>query len=145
MTEQLQASPDAHVLEIGTGSGYQTAVLSQLVAHIYTVERLERLAEQAIERFTLLGCDNISVHVGDGTLGWPEFAPYDNAIITAAGPEIPRAVVTQVKRGGTIVLPVGGRKVQRLQRLRVRWFGVTRQDLGKVQFVPLIGEAGWTE
>src|SRR5258708_35933628 len=143
MTQALQAEPEARVLEIGTGSGYQAAILSRLVAHVYTVERHAALAEQAAERFARLGYDNISIHVGDGTAGWPEHAPYDNAIITAAGPGVPRAIVAQVQRGGTIVLPVGNRKSQHLERLRVNWLGYSRQNLGKVQFVPLVGRYGW--
>jgi protein-L-isoaspartate(D-aspartate) O-methyltransferase len=143
MTQALQANLQARVLEIGTGSGYQAAVLSRLVKHVYTVERHPVLAEQAKQRFQSLGYDNISVHVGDGTLGWPEHAPYDNAIITAAGPKVPRAVVSQVRRGGTVVLPVGNRELQRLLRLRVRLLGYTTRRLGSVMFVPLIGEYGW--
>ncbi|MEP7289856.1 MAG: protein-L-isoaspartate(D-aspartate) O-methyltransferase [Chloroflexota bacterium] len=143
MTQALEADSTAHVLEVGTGSGYQTAILSQLVKHVYTVERHQILAEQAIARFAQLNCRNISVHIGDGTAGWPAHAPYDHAMITAAGPTIPRAIVEQVRRGGTIVLPVGGRKSQHLQRLRVRWLGFSREDLGPVSFVPLIGRYGW--
>jgi protein-L-isoaspartate(D-aspartate) O-methyltransferase len=143
MTQALEAAPEARVLEIGTGSGYQAAVLSRMVRHVYTVERYPLLAEQASERFAWLGYENISIHVGDGTAGWPEHAPYNNAIITAAGPGVPRAIVSQVERGGTIVLPVGGRKSQHLQRLRVTWLGYSRQNLGKVQFVPLVGRYGW--
>jgi protein-L-isoaspartate(D-aspartate) O-methyltransferase len=143
MTDALRAAPDARVLEIGTGSGYQAAVLSRLVAHVYTVERHTTLAEQAVARFTQLGYDNISVHVGDGTLGWPEHAPYDNAILTAAGPRIPRAILSQVRVEGTVVLPVGSRKSQRLQRLWIRTRGFIREDLGKVVFVPLVGRQGW--
>jgi protein-L-isoaspartate(D-aspartate) O-methyltransferase len=143
MTDALRAAPDARVLEIGTGSGYQAAVLSRLVAHVYTVERHTTLAEQAIARFTQLGYDNISVHVGDGTLGWPEHTPYDNAILTAAGPRIPRAILSQVRVEGTVVLPVGSRKSQRLQRLWIRKRGFIREDLGKVVFVPLVGRQGW--
>jgi protein-L-isoaspartate(D-aspartate) O-methyltransferase len=143
MTQALKAAPESRVLEIGTGSGYQAAVLSRLVAHVYTVERHAGLAEQAIARFQRLGYQNISVQVGDGTLGWPDYAPYDHAIITAAGPHIPHLIVGQVRKGGTIILPVGGRKTQQLQRLRVRWFGVSRENLGDVAFVPLIGEHGW--
>jgi protein-L-isoaspartate(D-aspartate) O-methyltransferase len=143
MTQALNAAPTACVLEIGTGSGYQAAVLSRLVAHVYSVERHAPLAEIARERFERLGYENITVHVGDGTFGWPEHAPYDNAIITAAGPKVPRAIVSQVKRGGTIVLPIGNRESQRLQRLTVRLFGYTRQNLGGVMFVPLIGQYGW--
>jgi protein-L-isoaspartate(D-aspartate) O-methyltransferase len=143
MTQALDAKSTARVLEIGTGSGYQAAVLSRLVAHVYTVERHAPLAEIARERFARLGYDNITVHVGDGTFGWPEHAPYDNAIITAAGPHVPRAIVSQVRRGGTIVLPLGNRESQRLQRLTVRLLGYTRHNLGNVMFVPLIGEHGW--
>jgi protein-L-isoaspartate(D-aspartate) O-methyltransferase len=143
MTEALRAAPDARVLEIGTGSGYHAAVLSRLVAHVYTVERHTILAEQAVQRFTELKYDNISVHVGDGTLGWPEHAPYDNAILTAAGPKIPRAILSQVRPEGTVVLPVGSRKSQRLQRLWIRKRGFIREDLGRVVFVPLVGRQGW--
>src|SRR5258706_1146672 len=143
MTQALGAAPTARVLEIGTGSGYQAAVLSRLVAHVYTVEHHPLLAQQSGERFARLGYDNISIHVGDGTAGWPEYAPYDNAIITAAGAGVPRAIVAQVQRGGTIVLPVGNRKSQHLERLRVNWLGYSRQNLGKVQFVPLVGRYGW--
>ena len=145
MTQALQAAPDARVLEIGTGSGYQAAILSRLVGHVYTVERHAGLAEQALDRFTRLGYNNISVHVADGTSGWPEYAPYDNAIITAAGPDVPRAIVAQVVRGGTIILPVGTRKKQHLQRLRIHWLGFSREDLGRVAFVPLVGRYGWHE
>jgi len=130
-------------LEIGTGSGYQAAILSRLVAHVYTVERHAALAQLAAIRFAQLGYANISIYVGDGTTGWAEHAPYDNAIITASGPRIPWAVVKQVRRGGNIVLPIGGRKNQHLERLGVRRFGVSRENLGKVQFVPLIGQDGW--
>ncbi len=143
MTQALQVIPDDTVLEIGTGSGYQAAILSRLVRHVYTVERHAPLAEQAVERFNRLGYENISVHVGDGTLGWLEHAPYDHAIITAAGPFIPRRIVRQVRQGGTVVLPVGGRRSQRLQRLQVHRIGISREDLGKVVFVPLIGRHGW--
>jgi protein-L-isoaspartate(D-aspartate) O-methyltransferase len=143
MTEALRATPDARVLEIGTGSGYQAAVLSRLVAHVYTVERHTILAEQAAQRFTQLGYENISVRLGDGTLGWPEHAPYDNAILTAAGPKIPRAILSQVRPEGTVVLPVGSRKSQRLQRLWIRKRGFIREDLGRVVFVPLVGRQGW--
>ena len=143
MTQALRAAPDARVLEIGTGSGYQAAILSRLVKHVYTVERHEALAEQAIARFAQLCYDNISVHVGDGTAGWPEYAPYDNAIITAAAPRVPRAILKQLRRGGILVLPVGTREKQHLRRLRVQLLGVSSEELGAVQFVPLIGQDGW--
>jgi protein-L-isoaspartate(D-aspartate) O-methyltransferase len=143
MTETLMALQDAKVLEIGTGSGYQAAVLSLLVAHVFSVERNAALAAQAVERFERLGYANISVHIGDGTLGWPQNAPYDNAIVTAAGPRISPAIVAQVRSGGTIILPIGRRKAQRLQRLWVRDTGFISEDLGRVAFVPLVGRYGW--
>ncbi|HLY25608.1 MAG TPA: protein-L-isoaspartate(D-aspartate) O-methyltransferase [Aggregatilineales bacterium] len=145
MSESLQTSLESRVLEIGTGSGYQAAILSRMVFHVYTVERIPELAEQAAKCFAQLGYDNISIHVGDGTLGWPEQAPYDHAMITAAAPHVPRAIVGQVRRGGTVVLPIGGQKSQRLLRLRVNWRGFSREDLGSVQFVPLLGRYGWRE
>jgi protein-L-isoaspartate(D-aspartate) O-methyltransferase len=143
MTEALMAAPDARVLEIGTGSGYQAAVLSHLVSHVYSVERHPGLAAQAIDLLNRLGYANISIFVGDGTLGWPEFAPYDNAIVTAAGPRVSPAIVAQVRPGGTVVLPVGRRKAQRLQRLWVQSTGLISEDLGRVAFVPLVGRYGW--
>jgi protein-L-isoaspartate(D-aspartate) O-methyltransferase len=143
MTQALMALPIAQVLEIGTGSGYQAAVLSLVVAHVYSVELYPALAAQALERFARLGYTNISVRVGDGTLGWPQHAPYDNAIVTAAGPRISPAIVAQVRAGGTIILPIGRRKVQRLQRLWVRETGFVGEDLGRVAFVPLVGRYGW--
>jgi protein-L-isoaspartate(D-aspartate) O-methyltransferase len=116
MTQELLAAPDARVLEIGTGSGYQAAVLSRIVADVYTVERHTTLAAQAQQRFATLGYANISIHVGDGTAGWSDHAPYDNVIITAGGPRVPRAIIRQVRRGGTILMPVGSRKSQHLHR-----------------------------
>ncbi len=143
MTEALMASPQARVLEIGTGSGYQAAVLSLLVAHVYSVERHVALAFQAMALFQRLGYDNISVHIGDGTLGWPQHAPFDNAIVTAAGPRVSPAIVAQVRPGGTIILPVGRKKSQRLHRLWVQQTRFISEDLGRVAFVPLVGRYGW--
>ncbi len=143
MTEALMAASDARVLEIGTGSGYQAAILSRLVAHVYTVERYESLAGQALERFGRLGYQNISVRVGDGTLGWPDYAPYDDAIITAAGPSIPTAIIAQIRPGGIVVLPIGRRRSQRLRRLWIREAGYISENLGRVSFVPLVGRYGW--
>jgi protein-L-isoaspartate(D-aspartate) O-methyltransferase len=143
MTEALMASPEARVLEIGTGSGYQAAVLSRLVAHVFSVERHVTLAFRAMALFQELGYENISVRIGDGTLGWPQHAPFDNAIVTAAGPRISPAIVAQVRPGGTILLPVGRKKAQRLQRLWVRETGFITEDLGRVAFVPLVGRYGW--
>jgi protein-L-isoaspartate(D-aspartate) O-methyltransferase len=143
MTQSLGAAPDARVLELGTGSGYQAAVLSRLVKHVYTIERHKSLAEQAAATLKQLGYDNVTVYTGDGTLGLREFAPYDHAIITAASPSVPRAIIQQVRRDGTVLVPVGSRKEQYLLRLRKRWLGWSTENLGRVMFVPLIGEGGW--
>lgn len=139
MTLALDVPDGARVLEIGTGSGYQTAILSRLAGHVYTVERFRTLAESAAERFRELGIDNITVSHGDGTLGWPDEAPFDRVMVTAASEEIPPALKDQVVEGGVIVAPVGPEDdVQRLLRLERMSEGYTERDLGGVRFVPLI-------
>jgi protein-L-isoaspartate(D-aspartate) O-methyltransferase len=145
MIESVEPRTRDRALEIGTGSGYAAAVLSEVVGEVYTVERHEQLAKLANERFTSLGYSKIKVLHGDGTLGWPEHAPYDVIIVTAGGPQVPKPLLEQLAIGGRLVIPVGS--TSRLQRL-VR---VTRtsqdhfddEDLGEVQFVPLIGAEGW--
>src|SRR3984957_17297038 len=145
MIEVVAPRPSDRALEIGTGSGYGAAVLSQLVAEVYTVERDERLFELARERFKELGYTNIQVLHGDGTLGWAEHAPYDVIVVTAGGPQIPKPLLEQLAIGARLVIPVG--EIPRLQRLvRVTRVGEDRYDeenLGPVQFVPLIGAQGW--
>jgi protein-L-isoaspartate(D-aspartate) O-methyltransferase len=145
MIEVVAPRPTDRALEIGTGSGYAAAVLSQLVAEVYTVERDERLFELATKRFADLGYTNIQVLHGDGTLGWPEHAPYDVIVVTAGGPQIPKPLLEQLAIGGRLVIPVG--EIPRLQRLvRVTRVGKDQFDeenLGPVQFVPLIGAQGW--
>jgi protein-L-isoaspartate(D-aspartate) O-methyltransferase len=145
MTEALELEGHECVLEIGTGSGYQTAILSQLVRHVYTVERIPELAAQAQELFLSLGYDNISRRVGDGTLGWLEHAPYEAIIVTAASPDIPEPLTEQLAEGGRLVIPVGGSWSQSLVRLRKKSGRPQRQNLISVAFVPLIGEYGWPE
>ena len=139
MTELLEPQADQVVLEVGTGSGYQAAVLDGLVKHVYSVEVVPALAEEAKERLQRLGYQHISVRQGDGSLGWPEHAPYDAIIVTAAGPQVPPALVEQLKPGGVLVMPVGGRHFE--QNLRVIRKGadcqLTERDVLPVVFVPL--------
>lgn len=145
MAEALQLSPDDRVLEIGTGSGYAAAVISKLVKDVFTVERIPDLAETATARLRELGYDNVHVLQGDGTRGWPENAPFDAIVVAAGGPQIPPALLQQLRVGGRLVIPVG--EEQESQRLiRVVRRGTDdfrREDLGCVRFVPLVGEAGW--
>lgn len=145
MTEALELSADDRVLEIGTGSGYAAAVLSRIAATVHTVERLAELAESARERLHELGYTNIAVHVGDGTLGWPEQAPYDAIVVTAGAPHIPLALRDQLASGGRLVIPVGPTPyLQTLVRLRRLGAHDERiEELCDVRFVPLIGAAGW--
>lgn len=145
MTEALELRGHERVLEIGTGSGYQAAILSQLAFQMYTVERIPELASRAQDLFRQLGYDNISMHVGDGTLGWLEHAPYEAIIITAAAPEIPRPLTDQLAEGGRLVAPIGGSWSQSLVRVRKQRGHLRRQELTSVAFVPLIGQHGWPE
>ncbi len=137
--------PGERVLEIGTGSGYAAAVVSRIAAHVYTVERHASLAETARRRFGELRFDNIETRVGDGTLGWPEAAPFDAILVAASGPDVPEALKRQLGRGGRLVMPVGveaGRQdLLKLTRKGDEDYEVER--LGPVAFVPLIGEQGW--
>jgi protein-L-isoaspartate(D-aspartate) O-methyltransferase len=141
MSDLIQPQADDVVLEIGTGSGYQAAVLSQLVAQVYSLEIVPQLAEQASQRLQRLGFHNIEVRVGNGHFGWPEHAPYDAILVTAAAPEIPPALIEQLKPGGRLVIPVGSRYIG--QELRV----ITKDRQGRVEarsalpviFVPMTG------
>ena len=147
MAQALLLTPHDRVLEIGTGSGYSAAVLGHIVAEVHTVERLESLASTTRDRLYQLGYHNISVHHGDGTLGWPPYAPYNGIVVTAAGPAIPAALREQLAIGGRLVIPVG--KSSRCQRLvRVIRQSLTQfeqEALTGVRFVPLIGVQGWSE
>ncbi len=145
MTEALELKEHERVLEIGTGSGYQAAILSLLASHVYTIERIPELATKAQDLLLWLGCDNISVHVGDGTLGWPEHAPYEAIIVTAASPEIPQPLTDQLADGGRLVAPIGGTWSQSLVRIRKQGVRLRREELSMVAFVPLIGRHGWPE
>lgn len=142
MTQALELTKDSRVLEIGTGSGYQSAVLATITPHVWSVESLPILAESARERLTSLGY-NVEVKTGDGRLGWPEHAPYDAIIVTAAPPRVPPALVQQLAPGGRLVIPVGANQWD-------QWLWLIRKDaaghlsakrLGEVRFVPLISRS----
>jgi protein-L-isoaspartate(D-aspartate) O-methyltransferase len=145
MTALLKIRSGERVLEIGTGSGYAAAVLSQVAREVFTVERHGELAKLARERFERLGYSNIRVLHGDGTLGWPEHGPYDGIVVAAGGPSVPKALLQQLRLGGRLVIPVGeDPRTQRLLRItRVSAEDYHREDLGGVRFVQLIGEQGW--
>jgi protein-L-isoaspartate(D-aspartate) O-methyltransferase len=143
MTEALELRGDERVLEIGTGSGYQAAVLSRLCARVYSIERIATLADEARRRLLALGYDNVEVRVGDGYAGWPEQAPFDRVIVTAAPPAIPRALVEQLAEGGILVAPVGGDADTDRQTLlratkRRRDGELVLEDLGGVRFVTML-------
>lgn len=143
MTAALELARTDRVLEVGTGSGYQAAVLRRLVDHVVTVERLPELVEQASAVLAELGVDGVEVHCADGTMGWPEGGPYDAIVVTAGGPRVPEPLLQQLADGGRLVMPVGPRGDERLIRVRKHGVGTTREDLGPVAFVPLVGREGW--
>jgi protein-L-isoaspartate(D-aspartate) O-methyltransferase len=142
MTQALQVKPGERILEIGTGSGYQSAILAELGAEVYTIERIEKLYSNARKLLDEMGY-NIHFKLDDGTLGWEENAPFDKIIVTAGAPDIPHSLIDQLTIGGKLVIPVGSQESQRL-------FVVTRTEKGTdkkmyehFRFVPLIGEEGW--
>ncbi len=143
MTEKLRLDRHERVLEIGTGSGYQTAVLSLLAAEVYTVERIARLSRQAQETLARFGAGNVHFHVGDGSLGWPKHGPYDAILVTCAAPAVPQPLVRQLAVGGRMIVPVGPRGYQDLVLVCKTDREVTQERLSPVAFVPLIGEHGW--
>jgi protein-L-isoaspartate(D-aspartate) O-methyltransferase len=145
MTETLELAGQERVLEIGTGSGYQAAILSHLAWQVYSVERHAVLAQQAEKILAHLGYDNIVVRVSDGTLGWPEHSPYEAIIVTAAAPDIPRPLTDQLADGGRLVAPVGSQWSQVLVKVRRQGDLLIRERLTAVAFVPLVGEYGWEE
>ncbi len=143
MSQELAVAPTHRVLDVGAGSGYQTAILARLGRQVFAVERIAELAERAGAVLTELGIDNVTLTVGDGTLGWAEHAPFDRIICGAAGPDVPEAWIEQLAEGGRIVMPVGGLEVQNLIALEKHGGKVTRRDICGVRFVKLIGQHGW--
>lgn len=144
MTELLMLADNTRVLEIGAGSGYQTAVLAKVATQVYSIERLGDLAREAQSRIRQLGIYNATVKCFDGTLGWAANAPYDAILVAAGGPGIPEPLVAQLKIGGRLVVPVGdSRESQRLIRVIKKETGAVQEDHGACAFVPLIGQHGW--
>jgi protein-L-isoaspartate(D-aspartate) O-methyltransferase len=145
MTEAARIGPEDRVLEIGTGSGYQAAVLSRLARFVFTVERIAALARSAKDRLDRLGVENVSVKVMDGTLGWSGQAPFAAILVTAAAPEIPDLLLEQLADGGRLVIPVGSRETQVVWVAERRGGRTTTSQLKNACFVPLIGRHGWEE
>ena len=145
MTQALMLTGDERVLEVGTGSGYQAAVISLLAAHVVSVERVPELAASAAERLGRLGYSNVEVHAVADELGWPDGAPYDAIIVTAASPDVPRPLLDQLAMTGRLVLPVGSRDIQELVRIVKTPAGAQRHNPGSCRFVPLLGRGAWPE
>ena len=145
MTEFLRLKGTERVLEIGTGSGYQAAVLAELSAKVYTVERIKKLADKARETLDRLGYKSVAIKVYDGTYGWKEMAPFDAIVVTAGSPDIPAPLVDQLKEGGRMVIPVGDRYGQQLVTVVKSTEGTITERSIPCVFVPLIGNHGWKE
>jgi protein-L-isoaspartate(D-aspartate) O-methyltransferase len=146
MTELLELKGNERVLEIGAGSGYQTAVLSVLARRVYSVERLPFLAAELKERVVRMGIRNVSVRCDDGTAGWKVYSPFDAILVAAGGPEVPEPLLEQLAIGGRLVIPIGEtQRSQMLVRVRRTEKGLERENCGPCSFVPLIGEHGWKE
>jgi protein-L-isoaspartate(D-aspartate) O-methyltransferase len=144
MLEAAELGPGDRVLEVGAGSGYAAAVISRIVGEVYAIERHELLGEQAQKRFGRLGYDNINLRIGDGSIGWPEVAPFDAILVAAGGPAEPDALKSQLKIGGRLVIPLGGHhEDQQLTKIvRTGDEEFTRENLCTVRFVPLVGAEG---
>jgi protein-L-isoaspartate(D-aspartate) O-methyltransferase len=141
--ELLHLTGNEKVLEIGTGSGYQTALLSRLASQVFTIERIAPLLEGAKKVLTQMGANNISCMLGDGTLGWRQFAPFDAILVGAAAPSIPEAYVEQLAVNGKLLIPLGDREEQVLHLFTKKSGGLERQDIAPVRFVPLVGKHSW--
>jgi protein-L-isoaspartate(D-aspartate) O-methyltransferase len=146
MTEAMELKGNEKVLEIGAGSGYQTAILAELAEHVFSIDRIASLASGARRLLESLNYFNVAIRVGDGTYGWREEAPFDAIIVTAGAPNIPKTLLEQLAVGGRLVIPIGGRHSQvliKLTRLSEDLNDVKKEDLGGCRFVDLIGEYGW--
>jgi protein-L-isoaspartate(D-aspartate) O-methyltransferase len=140
---QLQAKDK--VLEVGTGSGFQTAVLAQLVDRVYSIERIRELGVRARETLERLRISNVAILIGDGTIGWNRYAPYDAILVAAGGPEIPEPLLAQLSMGGRMLIPVGGLEMQRLMLVKRTESGMQYEEVVDCTFVPLLGRFGWDD
>ena len=145
MTEALGLTGKEKVLEIGTGSGYQTALLAELCFNVFSVEKIRTLSRKARELLDRLEYHNIALHVGDGTIGWSEHAPYDSIIVAASSPDLPRPLIEQLSVGGKLVIPVGDDGSQVLKLVERERFGFHQEDIGECRFVKLWGKFGWQD
>jgi len=145
MTESLKLKGTEKVLEIGTGSGYQSAILAELAGRVFSIERYPELGYRANSILRKLGYKNFIIRVGDGSLGWPDDAPFDGIIVTAGTPQIPQPLIDQLSMGGRLVVPVGDRLAQDLFLIRREAEGIEKTNLGAVRFVNLVGKWGWKE
>lgn len=143
MVQLLHLQGHERVLEVGTGSGYQLAILSQLALEVYSIERLPELADESLSRLEELGYLNVHISVGNGTLGWPEHAPYEGILIAAGAPAVPPPLVRQLADGGRMVIPLGSQQVQTLTLVEKRGGALSQQPITHCVFVPLLGEYGW--
>ena len=141
--ELLSLTGQERVLEIGTGSGYQTVLLSHLASQVFSIERVGTLVTQARDAIRAAGASNVSLLSGDGTLGWREYAPYDAILVTAGSPDVPSPLAEQLADGGRLLIPIGEREEQILALFTKRGEGLERRDIGAARFVPLIGKYGW--
>ena len=142
--QELRLAGRERVLEIGTGSGYQTALLATLAEQVFSIERVPALLDRAREILQQLGIRNVSLLLGDGTLGWRDYGPYDGIVVGAAAPDVPQPYVEQLAEGGRIVIPIGGREEQLLTVFTKRGGQLERRGVAPVRFVPLLGAHGWT-
>ncbi len=145
MSEALELTGTEQVLEVGTGSGYQAAILSKLAKRVITVERHQKLADVAKNLLAELDCSNVEVHVAEQTIGWRQEAPYQGIIVTAGAPQVPQELLNQLDDGGRLVIPVGSRYEQDLLKISKRRGEIVTQNLGPCRFVPLIGPGAWSE
>ena len=142
--ELLELTGHERVLEVGTGSGYQTVLLSHLVEQVFSIERIAALYQGAREAIQRAGANNVSMLLGDGTLGWREYAPYDAILVSAGAPAVPEPLLAQIAEGGRMLVPVGTKEEQRLVMYRRREGVLESKELAPVRFVPLVGHHGWT-
>lgn len=147
MTQSMKLKKGANekMLEIGTGSGFQAAILAQFSPRVYTIERNRELGERARKKLRKMGYENVVFKIGDGTRGWPQHGPFDKIIVTAGAPSVPQALMDQLADGGILIIPAGNKGVQELEIYHKKEGGIEKSSAGGVVFVPLIGQHGWKE